>query len=444
MPRPTFLAEVRDSDQRRTLGRFALEGAASECVLWLTSGSVLTAWALALGGDAGTVSSVQSISTAAQAVHVPAAMASARGSRKRLVLFALGAARLAWLPLAAMALLGDVGPLGRGILLATCAIASVFSMFAQNAQGSWMGDAIPSAVRGRFFGTRTWVAALGGSVAALLIATLLDRGDRLETAHGASDGRVPLPVLGVLGLLVVSIGAVSVLLLRGADEHAPRDTIRETATQSLARARGLLTDPALRRFLRYQILWGIAVAPGAAFFTMHVLQTMHGGYRLIAAHGIVVVISRVLTARLWGARVDRFGASRELALCSFGIGAMPLLWTICDEHTWWPLAIDAVLSGVLWGGQQIAVSAHPLGIGKPEDRPYVLAWSALALGLSWAAASLVAGSLVRAMPADLLGIGPFRVLFVFSGIARASCALWALKLNDSSPLVSSEATRSHA
>ncbi len=443
MPKPFLLAEVRDRDQRRTLRRFALEGAASECVLWLTSGSVLTAWALALGGDAGTVSSVQSISTAAQAMHVPAAMASARGSRKRLALVAISIARLAWLPLAAMAFFGDVGPFGRALLVGTCALASVFSMFAQNAQGSWMGDAIPTAVRGRFFGTRTWVAALGGSVAAFLIATVLDRGDR--GVAGASDGRVPLPVLGSLGLLVVVIGAVSVVLLRGADEPRTEERARgESVAESLARSRALLRDPALRRFLRYQILWGIAVAPGAAFFTMHVLQTLHGGYRLIAAHGIVVVITRVLSAHVWGARVDRFGASRELAMCSLGIGVMPLLWSVCDEHTWWPLAIDAVLSGVLWGGQQIAVSAHPLGIGKAQDRPFVLAWSALAVGLSWAGASLVAGSLVRVMPADVLGIGPFRVLFVFSGLARASCAYWALKLNETPAMVSTEATRSHA
>lgn len=442
MPRPWFLAEVADREQRRTLTRFALEGAASECVLWLTSGSVLTAWSLALGGDAGTVSSVQSIATAAQAVHLPAAMASARGSRKRLAITALLLARLAWLPLGLLALALEPGSLGRTVLLLTAALSSVFTMFAQNAQGAWMGDAIPSAVRGRFFGTRTWVAALGGSVAALLIATLLDRGDR--GAGVVSDGRVALPVLAALSFLVVGLGLVSAFLLGAASDSRSASHAREPLAASVRRAWSLLADPPLRRFLRYQILWGIAVAPGAAFFTMHVLTTMHGGYRLIAAHGIVVVISRVLTARLWGARVDRFGASRELALCSFGIGAMPLLWTLCDEHTWWPLAIDAVLSGVLWGGQQIAVAAHPLSIGKTEDRPYVLAWSSLSLGLAWAGASLVAGALARTLPADVLGLGPYRVLFVFSGLARASCAFWALKLNEPAHEPASEATRSHA
>jgi len=123
---------------------------------------------------------------------------------------------------------------------------------------------------------------------------------------------------------------------------------------------------------------------------------------------------------------------------------MPLLWTFCDATTWWPMALDAVLSGVLWGGQSIAVSAHPLGIGKPADRPFVLAWSALALGLSWALASLVAGAVARGLPADFLGVGPYRILFVFSAIARSSCAFWALRLNDDGPVPESSASRSHA
>jgi hypothetical protein len=448
VPRPWFLAEVVEREQRATLSRFALEGAASECALWLTSGSLLTAWSLALGGDAGTVSSVQSIATAAQAMHLPAAVASARGSRKRLAIAALLFARLAWLPIGLFALVLEPGSLGRSMLLATAALSSVLTMFAQNAHGAWMGDAIPSAVRGRFFGTRTWVAALGGSVAALLIATLLDGGDR---AGAAGDGRVAPALLAAISFLVVGLGLVSTLLLWGAAERRGVDGAPETLTASLLRARRLLADPPLRRFLRYQILWGIAVAPGAAFFALHVLTTMHGGYRLIAAHGIVLVVARVLTARMWGRRVDRFGASRELALCSFGIGVMPLLWALCDERTWWPLAVDAVLSGVLWGGQQIAVAAHPLSIGRPDDRPYVLAWSALCLGLAWAVASLLAGALVRTLPADLFGLGPYRTLFVFSGLARASCAFWALRLEGPvrshptrSPQPSCEAATSHA
>lgn len=379
------------------------------------------------------MSSVQSLATAAQAIHLPAAIASARASRRTVALVALALARLAWLPLVVVALSPWSRDVGRLVLLVTALASSVLTMFAQNAQGAWMGDVIPSDVRGRFFGTRTWIAALGGSCAALVIATLLDREGTADT-----HGRVSTSAVATLGLVVIALGAISVALLSGAHEPA-----RARAPLDARRAFALLSDPALRRFLRYQIAWGIAVAPGAAFFALHVLETLHGGYRLLAAHGIVLVVARVLTARIWGARVDRLGASRELALCSAGIGVMPLLWALCDERTWWPLALDAVLSGALWGGQSIAASAHPLGIGRSEDRPFVLAWSSLALGLSWALAALVAGAIARHLPSDVLGVGPYRLLFVFSGVARASCAYWALHL-DGEPALTPSATRSHA
>lgn len=410
---------------------------------------MLTAWALALGGDAGTVSSVQSLATAAQAVHLPAAIASTSGSRKRITVAALLLARLAWLPLALFALAGDVGPRGRALLLVTAGLSAVLGMLSQNAYGTWIGDTVPAPLRGRFFGTRTWVAAIGGAFAALVMAAVLDgaRGGAPGPRSGVLlEGRVPLPVLAGIALLVVALGLVSGALLGGATELSVARPQRDVSV-SIARARALLADPALRRFLRYQIFWGVAVAPGAAFFAMHVLTTMRGGFRLVAMHGIVLVLARVCTARLWGARVDRLGAPHVLALCSLGIGVMPLLWAFCDEHTWWPLAIDAVLAGVLWGGHQIAVSAHPLGIGDVEDRPFVLAWSSLALGLAWALAALVAGSLVRVLPADALGIGPYRVLFVFSGLARASCAWWALRLARTprgAAGLHADVTRSHA
>lgn len=434
---------VSSPARERTLWRFALEGAASECVLWLTSGSALTAWSLALGGDAGTVSTVQSLATAAQAMHLPAALASSSTSRRRIVLVALGLARLAWLPLAFFAFSGGPTGLGRALLVAVAITSAVSAMFAQNALGAWIGDVVPAAARGRFFARRTWVGALGGSVAALVLAGLLDRG--LFVA-GLSRGRtsgpveVPLPMLGVLALLVVSLGMVSVALLAPVHEPAHRP-----APLDRSRAFALLRDPALLRFLAYQAAWGLSVGPGAAFFSMHILTGLEGGYRLIAAHGIVLVIARVLTARWWGLRVDRLGATRELALTSLGIGVMPLLWSACDRDTWWPLALDAVLSGVLWGGQAIAVSAHPLSIGDTRDRPFVLAWSSLVVGLAWALGALVAGALVRTLPSDVLGIGPLRVVFIASASGRAACAFLALRLDSRGrSIAASSASSSHS
>lgn len=406
---------AKANDVESSLRLFTLENAASECVLWLTSGSMLTAWSLALGGDASTVSSIQSLMTAAQATHLPAALASAQFSRKKIAMVAMLGARLAWLPLL---LLGTQlnAKEGRAALALSVIASSVLAMFAQNALGSWMGDAVPAHSRGRFFAGRTWMGALGGLMAACLIATLLDRG-------AGPTGRVSMGTMHIVAAIVVVLGVVSTALLSSVhtgDKAQPH--------LDLSRAFSLLRNDAMKRLLRYQILWGIVVAPGAAFFALHVLQTLHGGYRMLAGHGILLVFSRLLTARYWGRYVDVHGASRTIALCCLGIGLMPLLWAFSNESRWWPMAIDALLSGVLWGGHAIAMQAHPLSIGETRDRPFVLAWSTLALGLAWALGGLVAGALVRALPSDALAIGPYRMLFIFSGLGRAACAYWAWKL----------------
>jgi MFS family permease len=406
---------AKANDVESSLRLFTLENAASECVLWLTSGSMLTAWSLALGGDASTVSSIQSLMTAAQATHLPAALASSHFSRKKITLVAMLGARLAWLPLVLLGM--HLGPQqGRTALALSVIASSILAMFAQNAMGSWMGDAVPAHSRGRFFAGRTWMGALGGLLAACLIATLLDRG-----ANG--DGRVSMGTMQLIAGIVVVLGVVSTALLSGA--HADDQTHTHL---DLSRGFALLRNDAMRRLLRYQILWGIVVAPGAAFFALHVLQTLHGGYRMLAGHGVLLVFSRLLTARYWGRYVDVHGASRTLAVCCVGIGVMPLLWAYSSETRWWPMALDALLSGVLWGGHAIAMQAHPLGVGEVRDRPFVLAWSTLALGLAWALGGMVAGAVVRELPSDALGLGPYRMLFVFSGLGRAACAYWAWKL----------------
>ena len=139
---------AKANDVESSLRLFTLENAASECVLWLTSGSMLTAWSLALGGDASTVSSIQSLMTAAQATHLPAALASSHFSRKKITLVAMLGARLAWLPLALLGL--HLGPQqGRTALALSVIASSILAMFAQNAMGSWMGDAVPAHSRGR-------------------------------------------------------------------------------------------------------------------------------------------------------------------------------------------------------------------------------------------------------------------------------------------------------
>src|SRR6185295_703819 len=107
-------------------------------------------------------------------------------------------------------------------------------------------------------------------------------------------------------------------------------------------------------FLRYLLSWNSAVALSASFFSLHMLVNLQTGFALAALHGVGVATVRIISAPLWGRAVDRLGARPVLVLCSFGIASVPAIWMFPTPEQLWPIALEAVLAGVLWGGHGIA------------------------------------------------------------------------------------------
>src|SRR5437867_8011819 len=119
-------------------------------------------------------------------------------------------------------------------------------------------------------------------------------------------------------------------------------------------ARHPARDPRARPFLWYLLAWNSAVGLSASFFPYHMLRNLATGFALAALHGVAVAAVRIVSAPLWGRAVDRFGARPVLAVCSFGIAAVPAIWLFPTPAFLWPLALEAALSGALWGGHGLA------------------------------------------------------------------------------------------
>lgn len=377
------------------------------------TGAVLTAWALHLGADASTIAILQGLSTGAQILHGPAGFVTDWVGRKRLAIVALSAARLVWAPLAVLPLLGLGGNGAVVLLVGVAGLSAILQVLGQNAWGAWMGDVVPPTLRGRFFGARTVFVTGGAALASLACALVLESDLPRATS------------LPVIAALLCATGVVSALLL--AQQFDP--------SRSAARARpdlrvyaDALRDPRARGLVAYQVAWGAAVAPGAAFFSLHVLGTLGASFFVLAAHAIVVALVRVFTARPWGRAVDRWGARPVLVLCSLGIAIMPALWVTTTPDRLWPLAIDAVIAGLMWGGHGVASFDLPLGIAPPSKRSYYLALFAMASGIGFALATVLSGWAADAL--TVAASGDLRALFVVSAIGRAACALIAARVYD--------------
>jgi hypothetical protein len=99
---------------------------------------------------------------------------------------------------------------------------------------------------------------------------------------------------------------------------------------------------------------------------------------------------------------------------------------------WWPIAIEAVISGTLWGGHGIAAFDVAIGVSPRRGRPFYLAVFAVGAGVGFAVSSILAGLLAAALAAPLRDAGStwseIHVLFLLSALGRAGTAFLALRI----------------
>jgi MFS family permease len=404
---------------RSSLRASSAEGLFAELVSACAGPTVLVGWALHLGASPVEVGLLAALPQLAQLLQLPGAWLTALSGRRRVALVAVTLSRQALLPLALLPFLPAGDEVKRALLFAVAALSAGLGVVGNNAWTAWMGELVPARLRGRYFGARTALCTAGGTLAGVAIGALLDAGG----ARAATG-----PVLALLAVAACAAGAVtSVLLARQHDPPAP-----PAPPPTLKDALRPLHDPAARGLLHYQLAWNASVGLGGGYFTFHLLGNLHAGFTLVAIHAATAAAFRVVSAPLWGRAVDRFGARPVLAACSFGVSALPILWMISSPDRLWPIGIDAVLSGVAWGGHGIAAFAAPLATAPRRERPFYLAVFATAGGAAYAAAAALGGLLAASLPHGFASLGTggpaLLAVFLLSALGRVASAFLALRI----------------
>ena len=378
---------------------------------------MLTGWALYLGASAVTIGLLTALPVAAQVLQLPAAWLTQRFGAKRLAITAVGASRLVWLPLIAAPFVALAPSTALAAFVAVVTIATILGVIGGNAWTAWMGDLVPGAIRGRFFGRRMVYVNVAGTTASLAAGLALDT----FGPHGFKGH-----TLSALLAVACAAGLISIWLLLAQQGPGAREDLSTPDWGDFARS---LRDARTRPLLTYFLAWNAAVGISAGFFSYHMLANLKMGFVLVAAHGILVAGVRVASAPLWGRLVDAFGARPVLIVCSSGISVVPMIWLFIAPDRLWPIAIEAVLAGTLWGGHGIATMDLSIGLAPRRGRPFYVATFATAGGVGFACTSALAGALVYALPAPVPILGPawrdVHVLFLLSAVGRAAAAYLA-------------------
>lgn len=412
----------RDAPLRRSLRASLAEGAVAEVFGAWAGGAVLTGWALYLGATPFIFGVLGAVPLASQVLHLPAAWLTHALGRKTVAVTAVGASRLIWLAVVALPFLPLSGDVKLALFLGVVGAGAVLAVVGNNAWTAWMGDLVPAPIRGRFFGRRTVYLALAGTLASLGAGMALDalgpRGWRGETFAG-------------LAAAACVAGVASVVLLRRQHDPGPPAGGGRPEWRSFG---AFLRDPGARPFLWYQFGWNAAIAPAASFFSFHMLANLKVGFALAAAHGVGIAVARILSAPVWGRAVDRFGARPVLTVCSFGLALVPALWLLPTPERIWPIAVEAIVAGLFWGGHGIAALDLAIELSPGRERQFYLAAFATAGGLGFALASTLAGLLAEWLPEAVHFLGshrtPMHVLFVVSAVSRAVAALLARRIEE--------------
>jgi hypothetical protein len=174
-----FLAptlQLSDAEREEGLKHLVREAGFSNAVTAVTSGVILTAFALHLGASNTTIGLLAAAAFWVQLLQAPGVLLVERfRARKRIAVLASLISRCALVGLAALAL----APRAGGFTLAALVALQVFycgiATFGGCAWNAWVRDLAPEARLGQIFAKRTINATLVGLVASLAAAFALDR-----------------------------------------------------------------------------------------------------------------------------------------------------------------------------------------------------------------------------------------------------------------------------
>lgn len=404
---------------RRSLSVSVAEGMLAEVVTACTGGAVLTAWAMHLGFGPAVLGIVCALPVVAQVFHLPSALLTQALGSRRLSLGAVALARLAWLALLAIPLLGLDREAARVVFVGTVAVSALLAVVGNNAWVAWMADLVPASMQGRYFGRRTAAATLCATASALFTGVGVDHARRV----GAE-----MEMLVALAVVAAAAGAGCFgLMARQRDRRRNR-----RAPPSMDALLAPLRDPALRPLLAYQLAWNAAVGLAASFFALYMLRDLRMGFTLVTLHATLGATARTLAAPAWGRLLDRVGGGRVLAACTFGLSGTILVWPMLGPDLLWPLAFEALAGGALWAGHGLALFGLPLRVAPACALPAYAGALSSAAGLAFAAGALAGSTIATGSPGGFHLAGhTFSVLqgiFLLAATMRLVAGAFALRL----------------
>jgi len=382
-------ANVSPEQCERGLRLLVLEAAFSGGAAALTTGVILTAFALHLGASNVMVGVLASAPFLTQLLQLPAILLVERlRTRKRIAIVTSLVGRAMLGVMAGTAFFA--GPASLRVLLTAQFVLCGLSAIGSCAWNAWLRDLAPESRLGQVFSRRTlWLTGISlilGLAAALAL--------RL-TPEGSASRDMIFAAMFAIGCIT---GLISARVVFEMPEPIMPPAVGVVRLSELLRQP--FQDRNFSRLLVFVASWQFAANFATPFFTVFIVQQLQFDVSFVMVLSVVSQIANLAALRLWGALSDRYANKSVLAVCApvyiFAIVAMVGASQLSNRTAiaGWLIFLHALMgasvAGVTLGSTNIALKLSP----KRSATAYIAA-NAMVTALAAGLAPLLGGELAE-------------------------------------------------
>ncbi len=282
-------SELTPAERERGLQLLVVEAGFSGGAAALTSGVILTAFALHLGASNVMVGLLAAMPFLAQLLQLPAIQLVERWrQRKRIAVLSSLIGRTMLAAMAALAFFS--GTTALLIFLAAQMLLCGLGAIGGCAWNAWIRDLAPDDRLGEVFARRTvWLTAIS-LVLGLVAALALDR-----TSAGSPARDLVFAAMFATGCITGLISGRIVAMMP--EPLMPPVTGRVGLRALLAQPLG---DANFRRLLVFVASWQFAINLATPFFTVFIVRQLHFAVSFVLLLNVASLVANMLALRLWG------------------------------------------------------------------------------------------------------------------------------------------------